>query len=578
MNAQARAGRVLTSAFLAILLTMTVSSSAVAARSDCAKNKNTLADIDKSISQLEAIQMPGKMASDMVAVIDQLLEGLKATKKDLGKITGPNKQLTGAFKNAKEQLGEIGETMDTLKVPRPKALVSLTKSLGVLQGDIEKGIKKYQATAPGKVAAGLDKASKTIGGVIDQLEAAKTALEGVKAIDDAAHGTGAEQIRAMKYGFDQLKGKLGVDEVPGLGAFLDAYSEAMDGIASNVDIIEKTTKERLAVADTILRDAGFSGAENLYTGLQSPREKLERRLQALRSERNDLVRQLEEDECATPDKPTPNDPCATGTPPDKARAIAEAMTRKEREAYDDAQMLLRDRMGDLATHSFQQPTLTPSPEEAKLSSQRGKLDLLKRAAVAKDRSRYAAADPLDEVRAIAQSLGVALPVVPNSMRWEEVALQYAAAIEPVLAKRERQLEQKAQSDLAAKRKAWQATNDKLLASAKQARTKRDAAKSALDKALANALNREMAAKNWSQDQRDRFDECFPEYGKVRKTAAAAPAPSAARPPAAKPAAQPAAQPATPRAPAPAPQPKQKECDSGGGLAGAMGGVACEISK
>jgi microcystin-dependent protein len=64
--------------------------------------------------------------------------------------------------------------------------------------------------------------------------------------------------------------------------------------------------------------------------------------------------------------------------------------------------------------------------------------------------------------------------------------------------------------------AWKAKNAKLSANLKDATMERDKAKDAFDKAVGDSLAKEADARKWSEAQTKTFDECFPDYAKLRK--------------------------------------------------------------
>src|SRR5204862_4934078 len=107
---------------------------------------------------------------------------------------------------------------------------------------------KFDKAAPGKVAEGLEKSVKYIDSVMDTLKTIKSTLEDAQALRDAKHGSGAQQVRALKVVFDAIAKGTGAAEVPGLKQFFDAYSEALDGIATNVAAIETAVKSKIKMA------------------------------------------------------------------------------------------------------------------------------------------------------------------------------------------------------------------------------------------------------------------------------------------------------------------------------------------
>jgi hypothetical protein len=543
--------------FLAVGLS---ASPALADRSACVGDKAALANVDRSIAEIDSSQLPGRIAADLSAVLDQLTEALTKTKDDLGTITDPVATVTGKFEEAKEKLDDIATKMDEMKVPRPRFLTTLKGKIDKLAESIGKGIERYKASAPGQTAAGLEKSAEFIGKVIEKIGSVKTALAGVNAIDDAKNGTGAEQIRAMKFGFDQLKSTLAVDEVPGLGDFLDAYSQAMDGIANSVDAIERVTKERLRMADIALRDSDVN-VDNLYPGLKSPREKMALRLAALRDQRTALQAKVAANGCDEP--VVPEDPCLTAAGfPQKNNRLIDNMTRGLRDQYRGAQGRYESAFIRLSTHALTQPQAAQkSREELALARHESALIRLERAARANNRSSYGTADPLAGAVEAARALGVTLPAA--SREWNTTAKAYLPLLKPALAQKKKVAADAARAAFAANETAWTDQHKALLDAVKAARAERDAAKTALDRGVGDKIVMESTARQWTKAQLDEFDACFPDKGRLRREAAARTPP----PPVTKAADEKKAD-----------DKAKKPCKKGGGLAGAMDNVACQIGN
>jgi Mg2+ and Co2+ transporter CorA len=518
-------------AALAVAVLVLVPLSAAAQTADCKNSETQLKQLDAAIAKLERTQMPQKLASDLVDVIDELIDGLKGTKKDLSKITE-------SVNGAKDKLDDITKKLKDLQQPIPPAFSKLKDSLGTLAKGIKAGVEKYESSVPGKVAEGLDKAGKYIDTVVDQLGAIKDGIQQLQTFDNAANGTGADQVRALKMVFDKIKNESGAKDVPGVGQFLDAYSQALDGIATSVDSIEKSLKANLKMADEALQGTDFSPVDNLYPGLQTAREKLQAHLDALKTARAALAKQRSDDECDKP--PPPEDPCKKG-PERTAKDLVDRMTQKLRNDYEQAQAVLNSDMADLAAHGLAQPENTPSPEEDRLSALQGTLDLLRHAAAANDKSYFGRGDPLQGARDVASALGVSLP--PASSNWRTSANAYIPLLNTALAQKTQAAHTKAQADYAAALKNWSSKNASLAANAKDAMQKRDAAKSALDKEVGSDLAKEASAKNWTKEQQDRFDACFPHEGNLRRSAT---------------------------------HNQPNNCPNNGGLAGAMENEACQI--
>jgi len=526
---------------------------------ECVANKAKLNSINKQIADLGGTTVPGQqLTKDMTAVISQLIADLKELKGDTEKVIGP-------MQNAQKKLDEIAKAMGEQKIPIPPGWKGLRDSLDGLAKGIRSGVKRSKDSPVGKAVADVGKGADLMGSAIGKLEQVKSGLDTLasyeSAYDKAANGTGAEQIEALKFGFDQLKGKLGAGDVPGLGQFLDAYSTALDGMAKGVGSIEQSMKKNIKQAEEALKHSGTDvDFDKLYPGLKSPREKLAGTLQALKDAKAALEKERTDADC---DKPAPPpDPCKGD--PTGLKDLANSMSSRQNTAYEDSQKNYEARFGRLAELSWSEPRDTPSTAELQLSSAGSQIAALRRALAANDASAFgspgragAAANDLAKRLGVAEQRGI------TSLRDIAPLLD---RMEPALAKRKDAARKEAKAAYEKAHADWQKEYNQARAAAKEGMKSRDAARDAYKKAVGDALEKETAAKQWSKEKCDLFDQCFPWLAKLKKSCG--PPPAATKAPAA-----PAKAPAT-ATNSPAEPPK---CQRGGGLAGAINNVADQIA-
>ncbi len=440
---------------------------------DCAKTKGEIAKLDKAIAQLDKSQLPGKLASDLIGVLDELIDGLKGTKGDLGKITG-------SVGKAKSKLGDIAKNLKDSKVAIPPGWNNLSGAVDSMAKSIEAGVKKYEGTAAGKTAAGLAKAQDYINTAVTQLQNVRDQVADLQALDNARNGSASDQVRALKVVIDKMKNATGTDKVPGVGQFLDAYSTAVGGIANNVSSIEASMKKNIAMANEALKGTDFDNGQDLYLNQQTVAEQEAAALQALQQEKAKLQAQLTDMECDKP--PPPADPCLhqklgpNGETADQARKLVDRMTQKLRNEFTFHESVVGNAMYDALQMAMDKP---------------------------------------------------------------------------------RAIQGEAQKAYDGRVAAWQGKMDRAKAILKKATADRDAAKTALDNAVGNALAQEAAAKKWSADDEKLFDECFPDEGKLRQAGKSRGAGSTGS--------------ISP------PKPK-KQCAHGGGITGAIENEACQIGQ
>jgi hypothetical protein len=323
---------------------------------------------------------------------------LKATQSDLGKVTG-------SVNVAKAKLDLIADKLKAAGVVVRSSFTGLKKGMDQFATEISNAVKKFNNTAPGRVGGGLDQGAKLIGKIVDNLESIKGGLETIKAFSDAENGTGEDQIRSMKVVFDQLKSKLPIKGVPGLGTLLDAYSTAIGGIADSVGSIEKTLKSRIKMANEALRGTDFDDVDKLYPGLQSEREKQQVQIEALHDQKTALEAKLAAAGCGKAKDAAIVDPCVDPKgKPDQMRNLVEGMTAKEREAFVQKREVFRAALVELEKHAFTAPTWGPSTAETVLHAYYYRLAVIRRAVDSNDRSELEGKDPTNELVGIAKKL------------------------------------------------------------------------------------------------------------------------------------------------------------------------------
>lgn len=538
---------------------------------ECAEEKAALVRIEAEIASLESARLPADSAREMIAVIDELVAGLKT-------VEGATESVIGPTTAAQEKLDKIAENLTAAGGQVPAGWPRLRAALGTMGERIDAGTKAYKATAAGRAVGNVEAAAKQIKPAIEKLEEIKGTLEGVLAYDNARYGTGAEQIMAMKYGFDRLKDSIGADEVPGLGQMLDAYSQAMEGISVSVGRIEEATKAKLRMADQALADSpvGPENLNNLYPGLLSQREKMAARLEALRAMRTRLVAGIAEKECDKP--PPPRDPCTEpGGEMDRVRRQLDQLTGDERDELGDRRRDYVSLFNALAIIDLNQELRARSrpPASGKVLQQRDRLGDLKLAAVdsgSMGRSRLGnEADTLEAARVLARDLK--LDDLSRARDDIGTLRRLIARIEPALAAREaatRQAETAEQERAVAD---WRLRHGEALAAFRDGERQRENAKAALDQRVTEVVRLE--SQSWSAAKLRLFEQCFPSLAARRLP----PVPPPAPPPAAAP---PPVAPAAPPAPAPAPAaaaaPAERECVRGGGLVGAVNDVTCKMGN
>lgn len=120
---------------------------------------------------------------------------------------------------------------------------------------IGKVSEKIKSIFP-RISDALDRVVKGVGGVAGKLTKIVEFVDKITpALEEAARifrevdsGTAADQIRNLRTMFDAVRRTLPVDEVPGLGDLFDAYSQAMEGIATSVETWEAAMRRFAAAA------------------------------------------------------------------------------------------------------------------------------------------------------------------------------------------------------------------------------------------------------------------------------------------------------------------------------------------
>ena len=492
---------------IALLTTVLLATSAHADPIDCARNKTSLTLVNTAIAAIEKDRAPERARADMLEILDLLIEGLKNTQKGIGDVTGPADK-------ARDKLDSTAKYFKDNGMPVPAALAPLRASMDKLSKTIGKATDKYDKTAVGQVHSGLNRGAKLAGEAVKKLEQAREVLRLEQAQDDAAHGTGAEQIRALKTGFDALKGRLAVDEVPGLGDLFNAYSDAMGSIADNVGRWETQVKAKIKQADDALRGTELmDGVDDIYTGFQSDREKEEKRLAALKDRRVKLAKMIEDDGCNVP--PPPPDPCAVANGPNNANNAIASATKRQRDAYNAALTAQDSALSYLARHALEEPQFTPSAEETALGQDGGLIYRMREFARTGAKSDYIGQrDPGAMLEPVLRKLGLKIARVGGQSHARSDVQAQLAAIDATLPQKLAAAHKESLAQLATAQKTWAAEQSKLLQTAKNAGAKVGPARQALDEAVAKAVPMEVASRQWDEKQTKQFDECFPQYAKL----------------------------------------------------------------
>jgi len=477
-----------------------------AATTPCADNKKALDNINEQIAKLDKSKAPAEMARKLTKLIDQLIKDMKEVKKDTRKVTG-------LVNNWKGQLKDFAGTLEDNKDLLPPEWTRLNGGLDKLAEGITKKIKAFDKSSAGKALKDVNEAEKLIGKAIQQLETIKTGLNALNAYDKAMNGSASEQIEAFKFGFDQLKSKLAVDEVPGLGDFLDAYSTALEGIARNVAAYEKEFNEKLKQADTALTGTGIDIYE-LYIRPKSPRDKLIARLKALNDEKTRLEKERAAAECDKPEIPA--DPCKDPKgEPDKMKKWVDRRTETKRLNYEAAQKVYEEDFMNLSRLSFKEPMDIPSGQESGLKAVSAELRTMQRGI--KENSTQSLGSIWDAKRRINEIAdGIGAPQNQSLGSWNEIN-SFIDQLKAGLAKKQEEARKTAAAAYKEAHAKWKQEFDRAVENVNASRKKRDDAKAEYEKAVGDLLAAETKYK-WNEDQIKQFDDCFPYMGNLRKDA------------------------------------------------------------
>lgn len=213
-----------------------------------------------------------------------------------------------------------------------------------------------------RISAALDRVVKGVGGVAGKLTKIVEFVDKITpALEEAARifrevdsGTAADQIRNLRSTFDAIRRTLPVDEVPGLGDLFDAYSQAMEGIATSVETWEAAMRRFAAAA----KDADEMHRDFVIRA-RGPREQRADAINKARQQLADLDRRLADNNCTPP--PAPRGLCEPVRPHvdrlyDAALTAAQPMRDKV-----DAAAAARDAAGKRAGDAYL--SLTAKTEE-----------------------------------------------------------------------------------------------------------------------------------------------------------------------------------------------------------------------
>jgi hypothetical protein len=464
---------------------------------------------------------------EISAAVDILIEGLNKTKED---VDGGLEKV----EDAKDKLDKVAEFLG---------------DKNQLSGYLKKAVEAIDG-----FAERVGNANEYVGKAVEKLEKLKEILSFAKLLEKLIYSSGAEQIRAMNEVLKQFKENF-AEDTP-IGPVLEIYVRMVDVIAGDAEKYEREVKAKIRQLVVDFPESSTDEFEKgrydkiYFVELEPPIDVARRQFAQLMERKNQLEKRLAEHLCIGWAPKEKIDRCLDPKQlPGPARESIDEATKDLRSAYDAAQARYED--GVLRLASLDQG---PSPERASLADHENAIDRLQRAVGTgslqylpdKDRS-----DPLAVARSVAQALNVSLPT-PPSRDWQISARQYLPILKKALADKDRAL-------AAADARALEERHAALLANAKRARTERDDAKIALDKAIGEASLKLAADKNWTAAQTAEFDDCYPSYGALREAAKARQRPN-------------------PEAPIESdPKPKQ-ECKNPGGLIGPLIKEACDIGK
>ena len=512
----------------------------------CARDKASLAAIEKQIAELEGASLPADTAREMIAVIDELIAGLSTVKSASDDVIGPATR-------AQKRLDDIAKKLEAAGGGTPAGWTRLKSALADLAKGLKSRSRAFKDSAPGSALGKVGYIESTIKPTISSLESVRAALEIALVYDKARNGSGAEQVEALKYAFDGLKGGLALDAVPGLGAFLDAYSQALGGMSRNISAIEGATREKLVMADKALEGTGVS-VENLYPGLKTEREKTQARIAALRQARSELAGRISENDCDRP--PPPKDPCDAPEIRGLARKI-DVFTRAMRADLAERQDVYQSAFLRFAELSRSQPRESRTREEQEVEALNTRLADLVRAEASNAYGQYGG---IGGAYAAAGALASDVGVVAPSRARDRLGLRARlAVIRPAVAERTQAARKKVSDRLSTETAAWERAVIVATAELKDARRQRDRVRAELDRKTAEVVDLESAAKGFSEAQYLLFDACYPALGKDRRARKEPP-------------------PAPPGPPPAPPRPDAGDCRRGEGLVGAAADVVCEIER
>jgi hypothetical protein len=147
-----------------------------------------------------------------------------------------------------------------------------------------------------RVVKGVGEAAEKLTKVVEFVDKVTPALEeAARIFREVDSGTAADQIRNLRTTFDAIRGTLPVNEVPGLGDLFDAYSQAMDGIATSVEAWEGAMRRFAAAAreaDELKRD--------FVIRARGPREQRADAINKARQELAEMDQRLSDNGCSPP--------------------------------------------------------------------------------------------------------------------------------------------------------------------------------------------------------------------------------------------------------------------------------------
>ncbi len=230
-------------------------------------------------AQVELEQLEGIERHN--AEVERGVETLKEVQRTLEEIS---KDAEGTSKKIEEYREELDGVIEKLKQANEEFGTALQEEL------------KPLSEAGGEVAEGVSQFGEAAGEVGSTLKEMADRLDQVKELIDLGEAPASEILDGFDKYFGELVDLLGplADRLPGLGAFITIWLEAIRRIRGSIERIEAITATRRAQIEDIV-------GEDIYVGGEGPVAVRRGRIGELR----DRVDSLREEAAAHPDAPVP---------------------------------------------------------------------------------------------------------------------------------------------------------------------------------------------------------------------------------------------------------------------------------